>query len=295
MDFNKTYCGDSRVVLQEISSNSIDCCITSPPYFKQRNYNHPDQIGWEDTVIDYAHVLGEVFKEVRRVLKPTGSMYLNIGNKHEKGNLVPAAWYVAMMLSDMGWNFKSDIIYAKRNPMPGSYTSRPIDAHEYVFLMTKQKTGYYYDWEAIATEPAESTQKDNRPKGVLRQRVNKNSKYYDSCDSTIDGQFQRKQDEVGVSNYSGFNQRYTPVDKVRRRDVWWLAVPGNPEKHFAMFNPNLVELCIKAGCPVDGVIIDPFAGLNTVGLVAKRLQRNYIGIELNNEYVMAARKRLGEE
>lgn len=299
MEINKTYCGDCLTVLSTFPDDSVDCCITSPPYFQQRKYGSGEkEIGWEEDTDKYACVLGDVFDEVRRVLKSTGSLYLNLGNKYEGGRLIPAAWRVADVLSCRRWYLKSDIIYAKRNPMPGSYTNRPISAHEYVFLFTKRKSGYYYDWEAIATEPAESTQRDKRPKGVLRQRVNKKSKYHEDCDATIQGQFQaeseRKQDTVGRSDYTGFNDRYTPVDKVRRRDVWWLTVPGNPEKHFAMFNQNLVRLCLLAGCPEDGLVLDPFAGLNTVGLCASQMNRNYIGIELNEKYVDLAKARLGE-
>jgi len=296
MEINKTYCGDCLTILRDFPENSVDCCITSPPYFRQRLYGDSrDEIGQEIDIDSYTDALVPIFNQVLRVLKPTGSMYLNIGNKYDKrGWLIPAAWRVAESLSKNGWFLKSDIIYAKRNTMPGSYANRPVSAHEYVFLMTKVKRGYYYDWEAIATEPAESTRKDKRPKGVLRQKVNKKSKYHEAdCDATISQQF-RKQDGVGRSDYTGFNDRYTPVDKVRRRDVWLLTVPGNKEKHYAMFNQNLVRLCLLAGCPEDGLVLDPFAGLNTVGLCASQMKRNYIGIELYESNVKMAKERIGE-
>ncbi len=279
MELNKIYCGDCLEVMKTFPDNSIDCCVTSPPYYNLRSYlpeDHPDkdkEIGFGGSPEEYVTKLVEIFREVRRILKLTGVCYLNLGdswasngiyigkfvedhperqNLHtdhhgrypqkvkgvrggewniKKKDLLMIPARVAIALSADGWYLRSDIIYAKRNTMPNPVSDRPVASYEHVFLLTKTPK-YYYDWESIATEPAASTQADRRPKGVLRQRTNENSKYHEDCDPTIAAQF-RKQDGVGRSDYTGFNDRYTPVDKVRRRDVWTLTVPGTKIKHFA--------------------------------------------------------------
>jgi site-specific DNA-methyltransferase (adenine-specific) len=293
MELNKIYCGDALEVLRTFPNNCIDCCISSPPYFQQRNYNCGDkEIGRESNIHEYVSNLTLIFSEVLRVLKPTGSLYLNLGSKYKNTDLIPVPWYVAISLMEHGWHLKSDIIYHKKNPMPGSYKSRPISSHEYVFLMTKETHGHYYDWEAISLPPSGSYANDKRAPGILRNKFYDNSKYTQvDCDTTIANQF-KKQDGVNRSDYIGFNARYKSVEKVRRRDVWSLTVKGSALKHFAMFNPNLVEICVKAGCPETGVILDPFFGSGVLGEVALNLNRNYIGIELNPEYVDIANQRL---
>lgn len=334
------YTGDALSVLKTFPDNSIDMCLTSPPYFQLRSYlldDHPDkdkEVGYGCTIDEYVQNLTNIFSEVYRVLSPTGSFYLNIGDgycssgkqtsqknliKHadkvaprknprqhnsETDDLIPrpdkhvpdglkvkdlmmVPARVALSLQQFGWYIRSDIIFAKRNCTPSSVKDRPASSYEHVFLLTKSKS-YYYDWEAIATEPVASTKNDKRPKGVLRQRVNENSKYHEDCDPLIEKQF-RKQDNVGRSDYTGFNDRYTAVDKVRRRDVWSLTVTGSKIKHYAMMQPKLAELCILAGCPENGTVLDPFAGIGTTGLVAQSLGRNFVGIELNADYVNIAK------
>jgi len=373
VELNKIYCGDSLEVLKTFPDNSIDCVVTSPPYFSLRSYlpeDHPDkdkEVGTETSPEEYVNTLTILFREVRRVLSPSGTCWLNLGDSYasngiyigdylknkpdhtdlhtnhasaypqklkgfrggeyniKKKDLLMMPHRVAIALQMDGWYVRSDITYHKKNCMPSSVKDRPVSSKEYVFLLTKSPE-YYYDWEAIATEPSDSYVKDKRPQGVIRQRVNKVSKYHD-CDSKIAKQFiknpwhkycdgeiteeeylewhkkrfnieddtQRKQDEVGRSDYTGFNDRYKPVSKVRRRDVWSLTVPGNKLKHFAMMNVKLIDLCIKAGCPEGGVVLDPFMGAGSVGLVAKQLGRNYVGIELNPEYVKIAEDRINND
>jgi DNA modification methylase len=334
LNLNTIYCGDALSVLKTFPDNSIDCVVTSPPYYNLRSYlpeDHPDkekEIGFGGSPEEYVESLVTIFQEVKRVLSLNGICYLNIGDSYasngiyigkykdthpdhkdlhmdhserypqkvkgfrggkyniKKKDLMLIPHRVAIALCDNGWYIRSDIIYSKKNSMPSSVKDRPVSSKEYVFLLTKTPN-YYWDWESISTEPADSTQADKRPKGVLRQRQNENSKYHENCDPTIAAQF-RKQDNVGRSDYTGFNDRYTPVDKVRRRDVWALTVPGSKIKHFAMFNPQLVDLCIRSGCPENGIVLDPFMGAGSVALVSRSLNRNYIGIELNPEYVKTA-------
>jgi len=340
MELNKIYCGDCLEVMKTFPDNSIDCFVSSPPYFQLRSYlptDHPDkhkEVGLQGSPEEYVESLTEIFEEVRRVLKPSGVCYLNLGDgfcsngiyigdykrnhpehqdlhtdhserypQKQKGfrggkynlkkkdqMLIPHR--VAISLCDAGWYVRSDIVYQKFNCMPSSVTDRPVSSKEYVFMLTKSPN-YYWDWKAIGTEPAASTQADKREKGVLRQRQNENSKYHEDCDEKIASQF-KKQDNVGRSDYTGFNDRYLPVDRVRPRDVWSMTVPGSKIKHFALMNPKLIEKCILSGCPENGTVLDCFFGAGTVGLVAKSLNRNYIGIELNPEYVKIAENYLND-
>ena len=290
-------------------------------------------MGLQGSPEDYVKALTTIFREVRRVLKPSATCYLNLGDSYasngiyigkykethpdhqdlhmdhshrypqkqkgfrggefniKKKDLMMIPHRVAISLCDDGWYVRSDIVYAKINCMPSSIVDRPVSSKEYVFMLTKSPN-YYWNWEAIATTPANSTQADKRPKGCLRQRVNKVSKYHD-CDAKIAKQF-RKQDNVERSDYIGFNDRYTPVDKVRPRDVWRMTVPGSKIKHFAMFNPKLVEMCLLSGCPEGGTVLDPFGGAGTVGMVARDTGRPYALIELNPEYVMTATQYLDQ-
>jgi DNA modification methylase len=355
MELNKVYLGDALEVLKTFPDDSIDFCLTSPPYANLRSYlpvDHPDkckEVGYEVTPDQYVDQIVNVFSEVHRVLKPSGCVMLNIGDswasngiylkqyveshperqnlhtadherypakvkgvrggkyKIKKKDLMMIPARTAIALQEYGWYLRSDIIYAKRNVLPNPVKDRPVASYEHVFLLTKTPK-YYFDWKAIGTEPADSTQADKRPKGVLRQKVNENSKYHENCDDKIAAQF-RKQDNVGRSDYTGFNDRYTPVDLVRPRDVWYIdiddddtdiipvwtmTVTGSKIKHFAMMESKLAEKCIKCGCPENGVVLDPFCGANTSGLVATSLNRNYIGIELNPDTVKIAENYLND-
>lgn len=291
LDVDKVICGDAIDVLKTFPSDVFDCCITSPPYYNQRNYNSDKQIGNENSVESYVIALKNVFDEVKRVMKPTGTLWLNLGDSYDKWkNLYLAPHRVALALQGSDWILRSDIVYAKRNCMPSSVQDRPVSSKEYVFLFVKSKS-YFYDWKAIATEPSDSYKKDKRPPRVLRQKIGNESKYYEGCDSFISQQF-KKQDNVGRSDYTGFNDRYVPVTEVRRRDVWSLSVPGNKEKHFAIFNKKLVDLCMKAGCPEGGLVLDPFGGIGTVGAMAKESGRNYVCIDINPEYCNIANEKI---
>ena len=238
---NEIHQGDCLEVLKSLPDQSVHCCVTSPPYFNLRNYGVSGQIGLEETPDEYVSKLIEVFQEVKRVLRSDGTLWLNLGDSYSNGgkktrdiddkldecemqtrpddrykpkDLLGIPWHVAFALQADGWYLRSDIIWHKINGMPSSVKDRPVSSHEHIFLLAKTES-YYYDWEIIATSPTEFTMADKRPKGVIRQRVNLKSKYHD-CDIKIAQQF-RKQDSVGRSDYTGFNSRYTPVDRVRRK------------------------------------------------------------------------------
>jgi len=206
-------------------------------------------------------------------------------------DLVGIPWRVAFALQADGWYLRSDIIWHKPNPMPESVRDRPTKAHEYVFLLTKSRR-YHYDSDAIA-EPATADHARNidsttEPSGgLMPEHKGLRKKGLD-----------KKQDQLGKRTYTGFNDRYfsVPAPETRnRRTVWSISTKPYSEAHFATFPPELPELCIKAGCPKGGTVLDPFSGAGTTGLVALRLGRSYIGIELNPEYAEMSRRRIDSD
>lgn len=301
------YEGDCRDVLRELPADSVDCVVTSPPYWGLRDYGVDAQIGLEATPEEYVAKMMAVFREVRRVLKPTGTVWLNLGDSYTRaqtnnvpqskwqkvefpehakagssdgavgraarpGNragglkdkdLVGIPWRVAFALQADGWYLRSDIIWSKPNPMPESVTDRPTKSHEYLFLLTKSAR-YYFDADAVAevsTYGPDSGQKE-AAKGSFA------GKWADPSD--------------GHRNDGAF-RAIRPTRNIR--SVWTIATRPYPGAHFAVFPPELPERCIKAGSPAEGVVLDPFGGSGTVGMVANRLSRRAILIDLNSEYL----------
>ncbi|MFX4303023.1 DNA-methyltransferase [Alicyclobacillus tolerans] len=287
----------------------VQCVITSPPYWGLRDYGVDGQIGLEENPEKYISRLVDVFREVRRVLRGDGTLWLNLGDSYwanrskkwsfvgktgkpelhmlrsdgishpflKPKDLIGIPWRVAFALQADGWYLRSDIVWAKPNAMPESATDRPTRSHEYIFLLSKSRE-YYYNGEAIKEEAVSGD--PNSPRGsvgVLGKTMNSG---------------RRKQDEVGKRQYTGFNDRYKPLEKRNKRDVWTIPTSPYPGAHFATFPPALVEPCIVAGAPEWGVVLDPFNGAGTSGLVATRCGRRYIGIELNPDYVEISKRRI---
>jgi len=288
--------GDCRNVLATLPAQSVHCCVTSPPYFGLRDYGVAGQIGLEATPDAYVAELVAVFAEVRRVLRDDGALWLNLGDSYasawacnrrsEIGNgsmlngkrkdrpnrltgglkekdLIGIPWRVAFALQADGWYLRQDIIWSKPNPMPESVTDRCTKAHEYIFLMSKQAR-YFYDADAIR-EPQQSL--GERHEGKSGYREDYPIKY-------------------------GFSERSLHPLGRNRRSVWEVASQPFAGAHFATFPPDLIEPCIKAGCPKGGTVLDPFGGAGTTGLVADRLGRNAILIELNPEYLAMTERRI---
>lgn len=313
--------GDALEQLRTLPDASVQCVVTSPPYFGLRDYGVGGQIGLESAPAEYVAKLVAVFHEVMRVLRNDGTAWINLGDSFSRGertkyakdsergngskhdtvteasgygggiladrpekNLLGIPWRVAFALQDDGWILRSDIIWAKPNCMPSSVKDRPTSSHEHVFLLSKNPH-YYYDAEAIA-EPAGSD----------------NGSYFDRGKTALhpnQGQDRRdKQRLVGKRQYVGFNERWdtqTEAPTLRnKRDVWTVSTSGYPEAHFATFPPALIEPMIVAGCPEGGAVLDPFAGSGTTLAVANRLGRHAIGIELNPEYLPLIEKRCAQ-
>lgn len=291
-------------LLATLPDKSVNSCVTSPPYWGLRNYNAEGQIGQEPTPEAYVSNIVKVFREVRRVLKENGTLWLNLGDSYatqggtgkqgstgqradrrftaegtslggvpdglKPKDLVGIPWRVALALQADGWYLRQDIIWHKPNPMPESVRDRCTKAHEYIFLLTKQEK-YYFDYQAMQ-EPATG-----------RAPGNKNHKYKAQYDAD-DGEQHRT--KAGLLNVEARETR-------NRRSVWTVGSKPFTETHFATYPPDLIEPCILAGSPAGGTILDPFFGAGTTGLVAEQNGRDCIGIELNPEYVEIARKRLG--
>ena len=318
---------DCRNALATIPSGSVNCIVTSPPYFGLRDYGHGDQIGLETTPDEFVAAMVTVFREARRVLRDDGTLWLNLGdsyaanhgstpgdtigtdgyarnNRRERRSsgvpsglkpkdLIGIPWRVAFALQADGWYLRQDIIWHKPNPMPESVRDRCTKAHEYIFMLTKSPRYYYYDYEASSEPVAAST--------ITRvsQANIENQKGSDRVPGKTNGTMKavvRKQDGHG-RRHAGFNDRYFNQDEAaprrNRRSVWTVTTKPFKEAHFATFPPDLIEPCVMAGCPEGGTVLDPFFGAGTTGLVAQRHGRNCIGIELSAEYVAIARRRLG--
>ena len=269
----KIIIGDVRTAMQSIPDQSVQTCITSPPYWGLRDYGEGDQIGLEETPEQYVDQMVQVFREVWRVLKDDGTLWLNIGDSYagnmsrasnngragfgseregvfsrmpdglKPKDLVGIPWRLAFALQADGWYLRQDIIWHKPNPMPESVTDRCTKSHEYVFLLSKSRQ-YFYDHEAIKEPVAEIT--------------NSSSLY----------------------------------ETRNKRDVWTVATKPYKGAHFAVMPEALVEPCILAGSAAGDTVLDPFTGSGTVGMVALRHNRNFVGTELNPDYAELAVDRI---
>jgi DNA modification methylase len=326
---NRVICGDCPGVLKTLPDQSVNCCITSPPYWGLRDYGVDGQLGLEKTPDEYVAHMVEVFREVRRVLRNDGTLWLNLGDSYAGGgrgglgqcgvgsmeggryengqriglptgklegikskDLVGIPWMVAFALRADGWYLRQDIIWHKPNPMPESVTDRCTKAHEYIFLLSKQAK-YYYDADAIA-EPC-------RPSTIERlgQPNFDDQDGSDMVPGKTNGNMKacfggrNKHAGYGTRIHSGNEDNGNYLERgANRRSVWTVTTKPFREAHFATFPPDLIEPCALAGCPESGVILDPFMGAGTTAVVAKQNYRNYIGIELNPAYIEMATKRI---
>ena len=333
METNKIYCGNSLDILKTFEDSSIDCCITSPPYYGLRDYgtgkwvggdpNCPhrrlskasdktitghsqeelkgnvgdaiyksvcplcgavrvdDQVGLEETPEEYINKLVEIFREVKRVLKEDGTLWINIGDTYSNNisktlkpkDLIGIPWMLAFALRADGWYLRQDIIWHKTNPMPESVKDRCTKSHEYIFLLSKSPR-YYFDYEAIREVASEQHITNSIKFG--------GEKYGDDIDTP---RIYSGSEYVPKSDFNGVLIR-------QKRDVWDIPTSSFKEAHFATFPKELVRNCLLAGCPIGGVVIDPFMGSGTVGAVAKENHRKYVGIDLNPKYVELANDRI---
>ncbi|MHC2068576.1 DNA-methyltransferase [Bremerella sp. T1] len=277
---NSVHHGHARDVLAAFPDEVIDCVVSSPPYFQQRNYDGDDQIGQETSPEEYVESLVAVFREVRRTLKETGALWLVLGDKYLDGELLGLPWQVALALRADGWKLRSDVIWHKPNAMPSSVKTRPTTDHEYIFLLVKNNQ-YFYDADAIR-EPHVTFSEKSKMKGGRNHFHRRGS----TPEAGKNG---------GSSNLhdARWDQAFHPKGR-NKRTVWSIPLSKFRDAHFAVFPETLVETCINATCPDDGVVLDPFLGSGTTALVAKRLGRSYVGVDQSAKYVEMAQARLAD-
>ncbi|MBN1394137.1 MAG: site-specific DNA-methyltransferase [Pirellulales bacterium] len=271
-------CGDARKVLTTFPDECVDAIVTSPPYFRQRDYSSGDQIGNERTPRGYIEQLLIVVEQCRRVLKPSGTLWLNLGDKYHKSSLLGLPWRVAAAMQDAGWLLRSDIIWHKPNAMPSAVKNRPTTDHEYVFLFAKS-TDYFYDADAVRVPHVTFTEKS-------RMRGGRN--HFGKRNGTPEQGKNRGNPNLHDARW---DQAFHAKGR-NRRTVWEIPLSKFPEAHFAVFPERLVELCLLAGCPPGGVVLDPFMGSGTTALVARRLGRRFIGVDCSIAYCKMAKRRL---
>ena len=272
-------CSDVRKGLSRLNDSSVDTVVTSPPYYGPRDYESDIQIGHEKTIEDYVDTLVEIFGAVRRVLRPEGTLWLNLGDKYLNGQLQGLPWRVALALQADGWVLRSDIIWHKPNAMPSAVKNRPTTDHEYIFLLTRSTKDYYYDADAIR-EPHVTFTNQSRMKGG-RKHLGKRG-----------GTPEAGKNRGNPNLHDGrWDQAFHPKGR-NKRTVWSMPLSKYRDAHFAVFPESLVEHCVKAGSPPKGVVLDPFCGSGTTGLVSLRIERDFIGIDCSQRYCDMASERL---
>lgn len=311
------YIGDVRDVLAAMPTDSVDCVVTSPPYWRQRDYNMPRQIGLEPTPEAYISNMVAVFREVRRVLRPQGTCWINIGDKwaHAKDakgwrnppsgykdkDLVGVPFMLAFAMRADGWFWRQCNVWAKPNCMPESVRDRSTISHEYVLHFSKSND-YWYDSDAARTPPSPSTE-TRLAQNVDDQEGSRRANGGAKTNGTMKAVGRKTDKQRGHSRkHAGFNERWDAMgrsEQVARganlRSVWWISPAQYKEGHFAVMPDRLAEICILAGCPKGGLTLDPFGGAGTTALAALRHGRLAALIELNPEYAEMARRRIETE
>lgn len=316
LEYNKTYNVDCLEGAKMLPDNSIDCIVTSPPYYGLRDYGVEGQIGLEQTPQQYIDRLVALFHELRRALKDTGTVWVNIGDSYagsgrgigdskrssqkQRSNgasyignihqpfsngvvkpkdIIGIPWMLAFAMRADGWYLRQDIIWHKPNPMPESVRDRCTKVHEYIFLFSKSPR-YYFNAEAIAEPAAYDGRKDTRIKG--------SHKYSQGVTGLQPQTFAARAHDRWTKNENGEYVR-------NKRSVWTVTTKPCREAHFATYPEDLITPCILAGCPPDGVVLDPFNGSGTTRIAANKLNRNAVGFELNPEYIRIEERRRDKE
>lgn len=324
--------GDCRETLRTLAPESVQCCVTSPPYWGLRDYGHAGQLGLEATPELYVAAMVEVFREVRRVLADDGTLWLNIGDSYagsgkgpsnsisrpsqcmsnveaapcawirvpdglKQKDLVGIPWMVAFALRADGWWLRGDNIWGKPNGMPESTKDRPCRAHEYVFLLSKS-ADYFYDYEAVRLPPLPSTTA-RLEQHIEAQRGSIRANGGEKTNGTMKAVRGSDKQRGHTRRHAGFNDRWDAMERSEQqengaalRSVWWIAPAQTRDGHYAVMPENLAALCILAGSRAGDTVLDPFGGSGTTAVVAEELGRRAILCELAPHYLPLIQRRL---
>ena len=299
LETNIIHVGDNLFHLTNIPDNSVDMCVTSPPYYNLRDYKNSGQIGAENTVKDFVENLCKVFDEIHRILKPTGSCWVNIGDTYDKKRLlqVPSRFEIAMC--DRGWHLRNEIIWSKPNPQPISSKDRFWGNHEKFFWFVKDVKKYYFNRDAILVPQAEISIRRMFSKNNMSKRKDFNATTKEGfaiSSNSQDKHYARMREEMGIDKEFNYEELIKSGKCPTRPEFDTWNVPSVTYKgaHFAVYPPELIEKPILSCCPEQGIVIDPFMGSGTTGEVAKLNNRKYIGLELNPEYAILANERISK-
>jgi len=299
LETNIIHVGDNLFHLTNIPDNSVDMCVTSPPYYNLRDYKNSGQIGAENTVKDFVENLCKVFDEIHRILKPTGSCWVNIGDTYDKKRLlqVPSRFEIAMC--DRGWHLRNEIIWSKPNPQPISSKDRFWGNHEKFFWFVKDVKKYYFNRDAILVPQAEISIRRMFSKNNMKKRKDFNATSKEGfaiSSNSQDKHYARMREEMGIDKEFNYEELIKSGKCPTRPEFDTWNVPSVTYKgaHFAVYPPELIEKPILSCCPEQGIVIDPFMGSGTTGEVAKLNNRKYIGLELNPEYAILANERISK-
>lgn len=281
---NQVLLGDARILANKIPDDYAQAIITSPPYFGHRNYSGDDtshnEIGRETTLEQYVKNLVSCFDAIKPKLKESGLLWLNLGDTYDNKELMGVPWRVAFALKEKNWILRSDIIWKKSNAMPSSVKDRPTTEHEYIFLFAKSPN-YYYDADSIR-EPHVTFSAESKMKGGRNHLGKKNGT-----------------PEIGKNSgnqnlHDGrWDQAFHPNGR-NKRTVWEIPLGKFRDAHFAVYPETLVETCLLASTKVGDVVLDPFTGSGTTGVVAVKNGRKFIGFELVSKYQKMAQQRIDE-
>lgn len=318
------YLGDAREVLSELPDESVHCCVTSPPYFGLRDYEHESQLGLEPTVEEYVDRLVDVFEEVRRVLRRDGTAWLNLGDSYSTGssgapthlleskqrqgfrtfrdktdtaprpvrsyrgvrpkNLLGVPWRVAFALQERGWYVRNAIVWHKPDALPMNVLDRLTVVHELVFLLARSRR-YAFDLDALRGPSRLTPARIAAERRRGAQQVNR----YATQGAIPDSALARGRPLSQVFGDAVGTRGGNPGD------VWSIAKAPFPDAHFATMPPKLATRCVAAGCPTGGTVLDPFSGAGTTGLAATRLGRRFVGVDIRADYLdLSLRTRLGQ-
>ena len=299
LETNIIHVGDNLFHLTNIPDNSVDMCVTSPPYYNLRDYKNSGQIGTENTVKDFVENLCKVFDEIYRILKPTGSCWVNIGDTYDKKRLlqVPSRFEIAMC--DRGWHLRNEIIWSKPNPQPISSKDRFWSNHEKFFWFVKDVKKYYFNRDAILVPQAEISIRRMFSKNNMEKRKDFNASDKEGfaiSSNSQDKHYARMREEMGIDKEFNYEELIKSGKCPTRPEFDTWNVPSVTYKgaHFAVYPPELIEKPILSCCPEQGIVVDPFMGSGTTGEVAKLNNRRYIGLELNPEYAILANERISK-